>query len=79
MSTVEFTEYQSVWEKVQSWPPDMRLTLAESVLGSLRGDVTRQGSRGLPAAMVRGIAATGQPPPTDEQVEGWLEDRRMRK
>lgn len=79
MSMTTSSEYQTVWERVQTWPPELRLSLAESVLGSLRGDVMRQGLRGVPASVARGIAATDQPPPTDEQVETWLEERSQQK
>jgi len=79
MSMTTTSEYQADWEKVQAWPPELRLNLAQSVLGSLQGDVRQQGMRGVPATAVRGIAATDQPPPTDEQVEEWIGEHRLQK
>ena len=37
------------------------------------------GPRGVPAEQVRGIAAGAGPPPDDETVERWIQERRVEK
>ena len=37
------------------------------------------GLRGVPAAQVRGIAAGDGPPPDDETVSKWIQERRAEK
>ena len=79
MSASETVEYAGVLGKVRSWPPDMRLKLAEDVLRSLQPELRPNGRRGVPAAQVRGIGAGKGPPPDDATVKQWIEEHRSEK
>jgi hypothetical protein len=79
MSVSQSSEYTDVLEKVRSWPPDLRLTLAEELLRSLHPVVGPNGRRGVPAEHVLGIGAGKGPPPDDEAVQRWIEEHRMEK
>lgn len=73
------SDYEEVLEKIRSWPPEVRLTLAEELLRSLRPVVGHNGCRGVPAEQALGIGAGKGPPPDDETVKRWMEERRMEK
>ena len=79
MTVSQVSEYTDVLEKVRSWPPEMRLTLAEDLLRSLHPVVRPNGRRGIPAEQVRGIGAGKGPPPDDETVKRWIGEHRLEK
>jgi hypothetical protein len=79
MNTPQAPEYVSVLEKVRSWPPELRLTLAEDLLRSLYPEVRPPGRRGIPADQVVGIGAGKGPPPDDDTVKRWLQEHRLEK
>ena len=79
MSITQASEVQGVLERVRSWSPEMRLTLAEELLRSLHPLLRPSEARGLPAERVRGIAAGDGPPPDDDTVKRWIRERRLEK
>jgi hypothetical protein len=79
MSTADIAEFTNVLDKVRSWPPAMRLTLAEEVLRSLHPALRPNGRQGVPADQVRGIGAGEGPAPDEETVRQWIEERRTEK
>lgn len=79
MNVSQTSEYAGVLEKVRSWPPEMRLTLVEDLLRSLRPLVRPKGRPGIPAEQVLGIGAGKAPPPDDETVKRWIEEHRGEK
>src|SRR5262245_28307856 len=79
MSISQVGEYQGVLARVQTWAPEMRLTLAEELLRSLHPALRTTGPRGVPAEQVCGLAAGNGPPPDDDTVRQWIDERRLEK
>jgi hypothetical protein len=80
MSTAEANELADVMGRVKTWPPNLRIALAHRILDSLAP--TPPAPRGLPARSVQeliGIGAGDSPPPDDEAVRRWIDERRMEK
>ena len=67
------TEYETILKLVRTWPTAQRFTLVQDVLLTL----APQEQPSQPTlAQARGLLATDQPAPTDDQVAGWLAERR---
>ena len=84
MSTAEATELTDVLKRVNAWPTTLRITLARKILESLDNAEApaappHQKGRGLSAAEVQSLLKTDRPPPDDETVERWIDERRMEK
>ena len=82
MSSVETQEVTNVWQRVTSWPDQMKWDLASRLLKSIsdrsHGPATAE-KRGPPVEEMVGLAATSEPPPDDAQVREWLVERRLEK
>ncbi len=73
---------EAILEVVRTWPADQQVLLAHEILRRVRGQsalvkeppVAPPNSKGL-----AGLLTTDQPPPTDEEVERWLDEHRMEK
>ena len=84
--TTPAPDLSTILHSIDSWPREERLRLARAILDQLAQ--SRNGSTTSPDAAPRprsssfealyGLASTGGPPPTDEQVAAWLDERRMR-
>jgi hypothetical protein len=79
MSIPQASEVQGVLDRVRTWSPEMRLTLAEELLRSLYPFLRPSELRGMPAEQVRGIAANDGTPPDDDTVKQWIGERRLEK
>jgi hypothetical protein len=79
MEPTEAAEYWRVLEKVQAWPSELRLALAEALLHSLHRELHPNGSRGVPVEKMLGMAAGKGPPPSDATIKQWIEEYRLRK
>ena len=68
-----------LWNQVRQLPADERLSLATRILRSLEQDSgdTRPAKKSF--ADLAGIMATGQAPPSDDEVDQILEEERQRK
>jgi hypothetical protein len=78
MDSTELTEELAVIKSVSGWSPARRFALAHRILHDLERELAPRPRRKT-ADEARGLLATDQPPPTDEQVEQWLEEERMKK
>jgi hypothetical protein len=68
-----------IWREVSTWPPAQRMALAHQILQSLHDDKPAVSTERRDALQqLIGIWKTPQPP-SDEQVERWLDEERMRK
>ena len=76
MDSAHRDEMVDVWGRVQSWPEQLRLSLASRILHSLQAG---QQPRRRTLADLVGLLATDQPPPTDEAVARILEEHRTQK
>jgi hypothetical protein len=68
--------FDLVLKEVTAWPPEHRASLAQAILQTLKQDAP---GRKPTVDQIIGIARGGGPPPTDQQVEQWLDEHRMRK
>ena len=71
-------DLHSVLSVVRSWPPEMRLTLAEELLRTLHPVLKSDGPRGLPASQVLGLGAGRTSPPDNATVKQWIHESRQR-
>lgn len=82
MSTAEASELTDVLDRVKTWPPTLRITLARKILESLdkaKAPPAPAKTRGLSAAEIRRSLKTDRTPPDDETVERWIDEHRMEK
>ncbi len=82
-------DHDTIVQAVRRWPRDAQLALAQEILRdaltpheeSSHAEPDRQA---MPRARgswrnLTGILATDQPPPSDEEIERWLEEHRLEK
>lgn len=73
---------ETILQAINGWSQDEQAALASEILQRLAesGEVVVEPlvRRGSLRNLV-GLLATDRPPPTDEEVERWLEERRMEK
>jgi hypothetical protein len=84
MSRAEATELTDVLNRINAWPTTLRITLARKILESLDkaegpAALPPAKTRGLSAAEVQGLLKTDRPPPDDDTVERWIDERRREK
>ncbi len=79
MSPNPTAEYEEILARVQAWPPEQRLHLAEDLLRSMPRPVAPDGLRGVPVEKVRGIAAGTGSVPDDDTVRRWVEEHSAEK
>jgi hypothetical protein len=77
MSQSEGNHYHNVLKIVSDWSEDKQLALLQDVLKVLANKKGRKREPTLQKAL--GLLATDQPPPDDEEVKQWLDDRRWEK
>jgi hypothetical protein len=84
--TTPTPDLSTILRSIDSWSREERLRLARAILDQLAQ--SHNGSAAAPDTAPRlrsssfealyGLAATDEPPPSDEQVAAWLDERRMR-
>ena len=79
MDTVETLNYETILKTVRAWPPATRLTLVQDVLKTLEPELSPTPRRRHALKQLWGLLATDRPPPSDEEVERWLDERRVEK
>ena len=78
-SSSETNSYESILEIVRQWTPAQRFHLVQEVLKTLepKGEPVPKKRQAL--RELYGLLATDQPPPSDEDVRRWLDERRWEK
>ena len=79
MSALDTNGYQAVMDVVRKWPPDKRFALVRDVINSLEPEVGHPQAKRDTLKEALGLLATDQPAPSDDQVQEWLDERRMEK
>ena len=83
MDTAESTEVVDVLERVKTWPPPQRITLARRILETLEtpagGPSIEAPTRGWPVERALGLLKTDRQPPDDEECRRILEEERWKK
>jgi hypothetical protein len=79
MGAQETNNYQQVLRTVRRWSAERRFALVQDVIDTLATEIgpARAPRETLDRAL--GLLATDQPPPSDEDVERWLQERRMER
>lgn len=77
MSQSETNNYDDILKIVRNWEEDRQFALLHDVLKILEG--RKEGKREPTLQKVFGLLATDQPPPNDEEVKQWLDERRWEK
>lgn len=75
---------ERILEAIRDWPVDEQTLLAREILERVREASVAVPIKEPPLAPpnskgLAGLLATDQPPPTDEEVERWLDEHRMER
>ena len=73
------SDYETVLRTVRQWPPEQRFGLVQEVLKTLAPPGAPGSGRAPTLARARGLLAAAQPPPSDAEVERWLDERRTER
>jgi hypothetical protein len=79
MNSPERNTYETVLKTVRQWPPERRLALVQDVLSTLAPEVSSSQPKRKTLEEALGLLATDQPAPSDDEVQQWLNARRMEK
>lgn len=76
----------AILDAVAAWPADDQITLAAEILRRIVQRNEEREQSGRTGSVQRstwealyGAAANGREPPSDQQVEQWLDERRMKE
>ena len=64
---------------IRTLPPDEQQLLAQEILGSVHRPLREEPRLPHNFSLLDGLLATTNPPPTDEEVARWLDERRTAK
>ena len=79
MNQMENTNYEGVLKIVSQWPVAQQMALVGDVLKRISPRVEPPKHRRRTLEQAFGLLATDKPAPTDEEVERYLDERRMEK
>lgn len=79
MSTGRTSDYEEILTIVRSWPIAERFTLVQEVLQTLAPAETPAARTRPTLDQARGLLATSRPAPSDDQIAGWLDERRSER
>ena len=74
--SAQIADYETILAVVRSWPAAQRFALVQGVLGTLV-PTEREPRRTLEQA--RGLLATNQSTPSDNDVARWLDEQRSQR
>lgn len=74
-------DYQHVLDRVQAWPTTSRLTLVQDIIASIHFEQSAKPSstKDTLSTALGLLAAPDKQPPTDEDIDQWLDEHRMEK
>lgn len=70
--------YSAVLQTVRTWPARQRYLLVQELLRTLEPQAEARHTEDT-LSLARGLLATDQAAPTDEEVAQWLEEHRVEK
>lgn len=70
---------ETILRAIQTWPQDEQMALAVDIMQRAGAALVEEPLDPPDSQGLAGLLANDQPPPTDEQVEKWLEEDRMKK
>ncbi len=68
---------EAILRTIETWPVEDRVALAQVILRRATGQLTQPQRPSW--QQLAGLASTGQPPPSDEEVARWLGEHRSEK
>lgn len=79
-------DHDTILRAIQQWPRERQIELAREILSASaqerqngETETPQPSQQGDSWMRLIGILATDQPPPTDEEIERWLEERRIER
>jgi hypothetical protein len=72
-------DLEAILHLVQQWPARDQIALVNAILSEIRRSSSADIPELPPLLRLRGIAATGRPAPTDDEIARILEEERMHK
>ena len=78
-STSNSSNYDMIVSIVRGWPASQRFALVQEVLATLAPETPAVNQRQSTLARARGFLATDQVPPSDEDIEAMLDERRQER
>lgn len=80
MNVAETGQLADILERVKGWPPESRIVLARRILETLESGPTTARAPGVRSVReLIGMGAGDSPPPDDETVRRWIDERRAEK
>ena len=79
MGTHQTADYEQILAVVRTWPAAQRFTLVQDVLSTLAPTQTADSVSRPTLDQARGLLAATRPAPSDEQIAGWLDERRTER
>jgi hypothetical protein len=79
MNTLKANSYETVLKTVREWPLDRRFALVRDVINTLAAETSPIRPKRKTLERALGLLATGQPAPSDTEVNQWLDEHRMEK
>jgi hypothetical protein len=79
MSDMTLLDRETILRAVRAWPPDAQWELAGEILRQAGVPPVEEPLAPPDSAGLAGLLATGQAPPTDEEVARWRDERRLER
>lgn len=84
MDNIQTSKYEDIIKIIRNWPLSQRLTLVQDVLSTF---VPELETDKLPPPRAKrntlnnalGLLATNHSPPSDEEIQNWLDEYRLEK
>ena len=80
-ATEEHTQpgYDALLATISAWPMEHQLALVQDILKIITGEVARHTTRKPTLQQAAGLLAGSWPPPSDEEVNRWLDEARTER
>lgn len=79
MADMTLLNRETILRAVRAWPPDEQWALAGEILRHAGAPPVEEPLEPPASAGLAGLLATGQAPPTDEEVARWRDERRLER
>ncbi len=77
MNVLEQSAYHAVLKTIRQWPYATRLKLVQDILKSLETGANLSTRQTFTQAL--GLLAQDRPPPSDAEIDRWLDEHRLEK
>jgi hypothetical protein len=79
MAVSETGDYESILAVVSKWPLARRISLLQDVLKTLVPETQTRRPQRKTLEKALGLLDTGHPAPSDQEIQQWLDERRMNR